>query len=132
MAIFEWWCHPFQDALSQHGKVGCQNWHGNTSAYSAAGGEHDQHTLLSLMTIFRVILKGAWQHFYYLSESEFLQSSLFWAVLHHANTYISIAYSRDVFKLQIQAFQTQLELKIKLFLGLFMYILSHEKLTFLA
>ena len=31
-----------QDALSQQGKVGCQNWHILASAYSAAGGEHQQ------------------------------------------------------------------------------------------
>ncbi len=30
---------PF--AISQHGKVGCQNWHPYASAYSAAGGEDD-------------------------------------------------------------------------------------------
>ena len=29
-----------QDALSQHGKVGCKNWH-IASTYSAAGGEHE-------------------------------------------------------------------------------------------
>ncbi len=34
-----------QDALSQHGKVGCQNWHPYASAYSAAGGEHDQQCI---------------------------------------------------------------------------------------
>ena len=32
-----------QDTLSQHGRVGCQNWHTVANAYSAAGGEHDQH-----------------------------------------------------------------------------------------
>ena len=26
-------------------KVGCQNWHANASAYSAAGGEHDQQSI---------------------------------------------------------------------------------------
>ena len=31
-----------QDALSQLGKVGCQNWRAFVSAYSAAGGEHGQ------------------------------------------------------------------------------------------
>ena len=33
-----------QNALRQHGKVGCQNWQFTTTEYSAAGGEHDQHT----------------------------------------------------------------------------------------
>ena len=32
-----------QDALSKHGKVGCQNWPSSASAYSAAGGEREQH-----------------------------------------------------------------------------------------
>ena len=30
-----------QDALSQHGKVGCENRQFTTSAYFAVGGEHD-------------------------------------------------------------------------------------------
>ncbi len=33
---------PFPKIQSQHGKVGCQNCHPDVSAYSAAGGEHDQ------------------------------------------------------------------------------------------
>ena len=34
-----------QDALSQHGKIGCLNWYILDSAYSAAKGEHDQQVL---------------------------------------------------------------------------------------
>ena len=48
-AIFYWWCHEqsilSQDAISEHGKVGSQNWHITVSAYSAAGGENDQQKL---------------------------------------------------------------------------------------
>ncbi len=44
------WCHEqstlSQDALSQHGKVGGQNWHDIASSYSAAGREHGQHVWL--------------------------------------------------------------------------------------
>ena len=44
---FRWWHEQStlsQDAIShsQLGKVGCQNWHNCTSAYSAAGGEREQ------------------------------------------------------------------------------------------
>ena len=45
-AIFKRWCYEqstlSQDALSQHGNVGCQYWHSDASAYFAAGGEHDR------------------------------------------------------------------------------------------
>ncbi len=41
---------------SQHGKVGCQNWDNTTSAYSAAGGEHDE-PVIAAIALFRCLVR---------------------------------------------------------------------------
>ncbi len=52
-AIFQWFEQSTlsQDALSQRGKVGCQNWHNTACSYSATGGEHDQQQTILLASL---------------------------------------------------------------------------------
>ena len=45
-----------QDALSQHLKVGCQNWNNLASLYSAAGVEHDCYLIIIDYTVLYTLL----------------------------------------------------------------------------